>query len=102
MLHKPLLLNHQLLIEMEIFDIRNTTEYEANLFAANLLIDDHELLDYLRSGMNIVEIASSLDINVNMLAIKLLEMRKDGMSIRLPFIPERSFMGKIEDRADSI
>ena len=90
------------IVEMELFDISSRTEYEANLFAANLLIDEEELMKMLYEGHDIVSIASGFDVNVNLLAIKLAEMRKDGLAIDLPFTPDRRFMGRIEDRADSI
>lgn len=89
------------IVEMELFDITSRTEYEANLFASNLLIDEGELREMLYAGEDIVSIASSLDVNVNLLAIKLAEMQKDGLSISIPFTPDRRFMGRIEDRADS-
>lgn len=90
------------IVEMELFDISNRTEYEANLFAANLLIDEEELMEMVYEGHDIVSIASGFDVNVNLLAIKLAEMRKDGLAIDIPFTPDRRFMGRIEDRADSI
>ena len=90
------------IVEMELFDITSRTEYEANLFAANLLIDEEELMKMLYEGHDIVSIASGFDVNVNLLALKLAEMRKDGLAIDLPFTPDRRFMGRIEDRADSI
>ena len=40
----------QKIVEMELFDITSETEYEANLFAANLLIDEEELMRILYSG----------------------------------------------------
>lgn len=89
------------LVEMELFDITNQTEYEANLFAANLLIDDEHLMEMLEENYDIVSIASSFHVNVNMLAIKLAEMNKNGLGIFLPFAPDRRFMGRIRDRADS-
>jgi Zn-dependent peptidase ImmA (M78 family) len=89
------------IVEMELFNITSHTEYEANLFAANLLIDEEDVREMVYAGEDIVTIASSLDVNVNLLAIKLAEMQKNGESIRLPFLPDRRFMGKIEDRADS-
>ena len=92
----------QRIVEMELFDITSSTEYEANLFAANLLIDERVLGEMLREGRDIVSIASSLDVNVNLLALKLAEMRKGGTELRIPFTPDRRFMGKIEDRADSL
>ena len=90
----------QKLIEMELFDIKDNTEYEANLFAANLLIDTDEMMELLKEGHDIVHTASALDVNVNMLAIKLLEMR--GADVDLPFTINKQFLGKIEDRADSL
>lgn len=89
------------LVEMELFDITNRTEYEANLFAANLLIDEERLLEMLKEGYDIVFIASSFDVNVNLLAIKLAEIKKEGLAIQLPFTPDKRFMGRIADRADS-
>jgi len=87
-----LVLNH------ELFDINDQLEYEANVFAANLLIDDGEMFDYLREGYTVVAIASSLNINVNLLVIKLVEMNKQqGYNFRLPDMPDRRFMGKITD-----
>ena len=101
-LHKPLLADHRTLVEMEIFDIKDTTEYEANLFAANLLIDYEAMMDYLQSGCDIVSVARMLNVNVNMLALKLIETQDEQLKARLPFIPNRKFMGTITDRADSI
>ncbi|MCR5609417.1 MAG: ImmA/IrrE family metallo-endopeptidase [Lachnospiraceae bacterium] len=88
------------LIEMELFDIKDNTEYEANLFAANLLIDTDEMMNLLKEGYDIVHTASTLDVNVNMLAIKLLEM--PGMDLKLPFTVNRKFLGSIGDSADSV
>lgn len=88
-------------VEMELFDIKNETEYEANLFAANLLIDESDMLEKLQNGYDIVSTAASLDVNVNLLAIKLAEMNKHGLPVGVPFIPDRKFMGRIMDCADS-
>ena len=89
--------------EFQIFDMRgNVMEYEANLFAANFLIDDEELLEACRDGRDIVSIASSFGVNVNMVALKLAEMKKAGLPLNLPFTPDRRFLGRIEDRPDSV
>ena len=72
---------------MEIFDITDVRELEANQFAANILIDDEELLELLK---------------VNMLMVKLLTMNKTGHHFDVPFVPRAAFMGTIEDRADAI
>ncbi len=89
-------------VEMELFNITNRTEYEANLFAANLLIDEDELMEMLQEGHDIVSIASTMDVNVNLLAIKLAELGKRGLPVDLPLVPDRRFLGRIEDRADAL
>ena len=82
----------------ELFDIRDELEYEANVFAANLLIDDGEMIDFLEEGYNVVATASSLDVNVNLLMLKLIEMNKQqGFNFQLSEAPERCFMGSIQD-----
>ncbi len=102
LLHKNYLSTPEYLMHMELFDMRNRTEYEANLFAANLLIDDDELLRQIHAGHDIVATASSFGVNVNMLALKLAEMKKAGIPVNVPFTPDRRFLGKIEDRPDAM
>ena len=101
LLHRDVLKRELFLAEMEIFDITDQKELEANEFAASLLIDDEELLQLLREEYDVVTAASMLDVNVNMLMVKLLVMKKNGYSFDLPFNPKAGFMGTIEDRADS-
>ena len=101
LLHKDLLEERQYLLEYELFDIQNQTEYEANVFAANLLIDEEELYESMRNGADMVSAASALDVNVNLLMIKLIEMQKEGKELTVPFFPNHQFMGKIRDSADS-
>ena len=102
LLHADVLSGQKPLLEYELFDIRNAAEFEANAFAANLLIDEQELLDLMHDGADMVAAASSLNINVNLLMIRLLQMRKEGHDINAPFSPDSSFLGSIEDKADSI
>ena len=102
LLHKEGLTKRDYLVEMEIFDITDVRELEANQFAANILIDDEELLGLLKEGYDVVRIASLLNVNVNMLMVKLLTMNKNGHQFDVPFVPRAAFMGTIEDRADAI
>ncbi|MBQ2627912.1 MAG: ImmA/IrrE family metallo-endopeptidase [Eubacterium sp.] len=102
LLHKDALTKQGCLVEMELFDITDQRELEANQFAANILIDDEELLELLKDGNDVVRIASMLHVNVNMLMVKLLTMNKSGYDFNVPFEPKSAFMGTIEDRADSI
>ena len=82
----------------ELFNIKDQLEYEANVFAANLLIDEAEMLDYLQEGYDVVATASSLGVNVNLLMLKLIEMNKQqGFNFQVSETPERCFMGSIQD-----
>ncbi len=102
LLHRDILNDELFLAEMEIFDITDRKELEANEFAANLLIDDDELMQLLNDGYDVVTAAGILNVNVNMLMVKMLTMKNNGCRFDLPYIPKSGFMGTIEDRADSI
>ena len=96
-LHMDVLKQNKHFAEMELFNISDHRELEANQFAANLLVDNDELLSLLREGYDMVSIASQLNINVNMLMVKLLSMNREGYDFELPYYPNAKFMGRIED-----
>ncbi|MBE6129063.1 MAG: ImmA/IrrE family metallo-endopeptidase [Erysipelotrichaceae bacterium] len=102
LLHRQLLTQKQWLLEMELFDIQNDTEYEANVFAAQLLIDEKELMELSERGCDMIAAAAALDVNVNLLMIRLLELQKEGRNINVPFRPGNDFLGSIADKADAI
>lgn len=101
LLHRALLakMDGRLICEMELFDIRTDMEYEANAFAAGLLIDETQLEEYIRDGYDMVQMARALDTNVNLLMIRMIELRRPEEQLDLPFIPERDFLGHITDSA---
>lgn len=86
------------LMEFELFNITDTTEYEANLFAANLLLDEDAIGSLIQDGYDVVQIARSLGTNVNLLLLKLQQMNDDN-HLRLPDMPNRNFLGTISDDA---
>ena len=102
LLHRDALRSQIFLAEMELFNITDRRELEANQFAASLLIDDEELLQILQEGNDVVTAASMMDVNVNMLMVKLLTMNRNGHKFDLPYYPKAEFMGTIGDSADSI
>ena len=77
--------------EFELFNMVDMTEYEANAYAAHILIDDDEMMELLRNGYDLAQAASSLRVNINLLLIKTQEMRRMGMDLRLPFDPDAKF-----------
>ena len=91
---------NQTIYEYEIFDIRNTAEYEANIFAAELLIDEQELSGYEALGYDIVQMAKASGTNINLLLIKYYEMQERyGVRYNIPYLPKNSFLGTIGDNA---
>jgi Zn-dependent peptidase ImmA (M78 family) len=102
LLHRALGTQKKPYLEYEIFDIQTTYEYDANVFAASLLIDENELRDLIYSGRDIVSVARELGINVNLLLIKLNEMDKEHHKFNLPQMPKSNFMGKLSDDAGQL
>lgn len=90
------------LLEFEIFDMRNHYEYDANVFAATLLLDDQEVLETAMDGYDVVQIARSMGTNINLMLLKMIEMNKQGHTFRIPYEPTREFLGTIEDNAGEL
>lgn len=50
---------------------KNSLENEANAFAAQLLIPDDEILDYIEEGYNLAQAAAAMQTDKNLLAMKI-------------------------------
>ena len=81
------------LCEFDLFNMATSMEYEANVFASELLIDDRELKELLASGADVYSAAKALNVCVNLLLIKLAEKNRRGGKYRLPYLPDKGFMG---------
>ena len=79
--------------EYEIFNVRTRLESEANQFAAGIRIDQERMIELFNSGLDLLQVASSLHVNINLLIYALGDLRKSGF--QLPFIPKNNFMGHI-------
>ncbi len=77
--------------EFELFDMHDMTEYEANAFNAHLLIDENEMDGLFRDGYDLASTAKILKVNINLLLIKIQEMNKLGMNMKLPYQPDARF-----------
>jgi Zn-dependent peptidase ImmA (M78 family) len=56
-------------------------EYEANAFAAALLIDRKKVLKYALSGRTSTEIAAMLHVDVNLISIMIDRLIKEGHAL---------------------
>lgn len=81
--------------EFELFSIKSRTEYEANAFAAHLLLSNDEVLTLLQEEYDVFGAAQELNCNINLLLIKLNEMRSLGYNIRIEDSGDSCFFKKI-------
>lgn len=81
MMHRDLAKNTALQ-EFMIYDMTARPEYEANMFAADLLIDDSRVIDLAKDyNYNLEQIACELCTDINLLKIKIQNMIHRGFDI---------------------
>lgn len=91
------------IMEYEIFNVRTPLEASANQFAAGIRIDKEELIDYFNAHYDLLQIASALHVNVNLLIYKLHQLSRDEGFVfnQLPYLPKDNFMGSIHGAGSS-
>jgi Zn-dependent peptidase ImmA (M78 family) len=80
--------------EFVLYDMRTRPEYEANIFAAGLLLDEGKILEYGRLGYDVEQIASAMNTDINLVLIKMEEMSKRGYGCKAACRPRADFLGK--------
>ncbi|MCK9457450.1 MAG: ImmA/IrrE family metallo-endopeptidase [Candidatus Ozemobacteraceae bacterium] len=85
--------------EFMLFDLNSRPEYEANAFAAHILLDEKEIEPLITDGVSLEAAAKQLNTNINLLSIKIIEMSKLDLNFnqkfdlkRLPQIPKSNFL----------
>ena len=69
--------------EFEIFDMTNNRmEYEANLFAAQVSLDDKDFLELAMQGYDTQQIARAMNSDINLVALKVDTLRSQGYELR--------------------
>ena len=81
--------------EFVLFDMRTSMEYEANAFAAHLVIDDTALIDGMKQGYDVVQLSAMMGTNINLMLIKLNELNRMGWNLNLPYVPHSDFLKNI-------
>ena len=72
----------QALQEFELYDMSTRREYEANIFAAGLLLDTDELLEMIADGYDTLQIASATETDINLVALRVNCLIQDGYRLR--------------------
>lgn len=95
-LHSDMLCAMKSLHDPHLFDTASLTEYEANVFASELLIDDAELSELLRCNeYSLFQIASILYVPIELLDFKLRILNNKGYNIDVPYLAQSDFLKQI-------
>ena len=82
MLHKDIAKSFK---EFNIFDpTGNIMEYEANLFAAQVMLPDNDTVELIKQGYSVTHIAVSLNTDPNLVALKATELERWGLALNIP------------------
>lgn len=69
--------------EFNIFNMQNIRmEYEANIFASQIALDDDEFLELCEQGFDTQQIASALESDINLVALKADTLISQGYRLR--------------------
>lgn len=77
--------------EFEIFNMCDRIEYEANIFASHLLIDEKRMISLFREGYDSFYTAKMFDVDPNLLNIKLTDMNRMGWNFNTSWSGTRMF-----------
>jgi len=83
---------HICLQEFALYDMKNRPEYEANLFAAEILLPDDRILTLAYEGYDIEQIAKELKIDVNLVSLKVSSMKLNGYRFNDTLLPKVNFL----------
>lgn len=84
--------------DFALFDTTAQTEYEANIFAAEFLMSDDEVLDLLNGDMSFFHAAAILRVPPELLDFKFRVLKRQGYAINAPIISDSDFMKDIDRR----
>ena len=81
--------------ELELFDMTVPAEYEANLFAAELIISDEELFRLLNDkDKTFFGISAELSIPAELLDFKFRLLKNKGYHLEAPYLAQADFLKK--------
>lgn len=81
-----------LMRDYHIFNVADICEREANLFAAQLLIDDSDFLDCASMKYTSAQIASELNVHEELAIIKGTILNWQGYNLNIPYLPNSNYL----------
>ena len=81
-----------------LFDTASTFEYEANMFAAEILLEDEDVLERLNDDLSFFQAASELNVPAEILDFKFRTMKWKGYKIReAPLLSSSNWLKNAKD-----
>lgn len=78
-----------------LYNMMDSTEYEANLFAADLLLEDDDVAEMSKNeDLNYFSFCSSLDASPELMSFKLDSLMKRGQAYHMPMEIQSNFLAK--------
>ena len=77
-----------------LYNMASRAEYEANVFAAELLIADAAVAECIAEEMDYLKLCASLGFQPQLMAFKLYSMMQRGYKLSLPEVPNSGFLKK--------
>ena len=78
--------------EIALFDNTDRMEYEANIFAAEFLLEDADVMEALGNGDDFFRVANCLGVPPELLDFKLRILQRQGIEINAPYIARGNFL----------
>ena len=88
--------------EVTLFDSADAQEYEANIFASELLLTDESVLDALNDDMFFFQAASYLCVPSELLDFKFRILKRRGYKVESPILANGDFMKNLEKELPEI
>ena len=82
--------------DFELFDGVSTLEYEANVFAAELLMPDEEVLERLNEDISFFGAAALLNVPAELLDFKFRMLKRRGYKVDAPILSRSDWLKDVE------
>lgn len=80
--------------EFMLYDMKSRPEYEANLFASEILLPDYKILALAHDGYDIEQISKELCTDINLVALKVSSMNTRGYQFKNAIDVKSDFLRK--------
>ena len=80
--------------EFILYDMKSRPEYEANLFASEILLSDDIIFNLARDGYDIEQISKELCVDINLIALKVSSMNTRGYRFNNTIDAKSDFLRK--------